>query len=185
MNKTDNSLAIRFGIISGLLFTLLCFGCWAAGIKVFGSFLIWYTWLPIIFVIILVGAFQRRKQLGGYMTFKDALVFAFLAYVIYEVFYAVATLVLFRLIDPELQQKVFIQIMESTRSMMEKFGASDSQIEDALKRAQESNEKSYTVSQVLLGFGMALIYDFIKSLIIALIAQRKKPEFADVRDTNI
>jgi uncharacterized membrane protein len=115
------------------------------------------------------------------MTFKEALVFAFLAYVIYEVFYAVATLVLFRLIDPELQQKVLIQIMESTRSFMEKFGASDTQIEDAMKSAQENSEKSYTISQVLLGFGYALIYDFIKALIIALIARRKKPEFADVR----
>ena len=181
MNRTDNSLAIRFGIISGLLFTLLCFGCWAAGISVFGKFLIWYTWLPVIFVIILIGAFQRRKQLGGYMTFKEGLVFAFLAYVIYEVFYAVATLVLFRLIDPELQQKVLIQIMESTRSFMEKFGASDSQIEDAMKSAQENSEKSYTISQILVGFGLALIYDFVKSLIIALISQRKKPEFADVR----
>ena len=185
MNTNKHSLAIRFGIIAGLLFTLLCFGCWAAGIKTFGTFLIWYTWLPIIFVIILIGAFQRRKQLGGYMTFKEALVFAFLAYVIYEVFYAVATLVLFRLIDPQLQDKVFIEIMETTRSFMEKFGASDSQIEDALKKAQENNEKSYSISQILVGFGMALIYDFIKSLIIALISQKKKPEFADVRDTNV
>ncbi|HYJ38322.1 MAG TPA: DUF4199 domain-containing protein, partial [Chitinophagaceae bacterium] len=94
MNK-DNSLAIRFGLIAGLLVTLLYFGCWAAGIKVFGNFLIWYTWLPVILGIILVGAFQRRKQLGGYMSFKEGLVFAFLAYVIYEVFYAVSTLVLF------------------------------------------------------------------------------------------
>ena len=185
MNRTNHSLAIRFGIIAGLLFALLCFGCWAAGIKTFGSFLIWYTWLPVIFVVILVGAFQRRKQLGGYMTFKEGLVFAFLAYVIYEVFYALTTIVLFRVIDPELQQKVFIEIMESTRRMMESFGASDSQIEDALKSAQESNESAYTFKQIILGFGMALIYDFIKALIIALISQKKKPEFADVRDTNI
>jgi hypothetical protein len=180
----DKRLAIRFGIIAGLLFTVLCFGCWAAGMKVFSSFLIWYTWLPIIFIIFLIGAFQRRKQLGGYMSFKEGLVFVFLGYVIYEVFYAVTTLVLFRLIDPQLQDKVFIEIMETTRSFMEKFGASETQIEDALKSAQENNEKSYTISQILVGFGMALIYDFIKSLIIALIAQRKKPEFADIPGAN-
>ena len=184
MNK-DNSLAIRFGLIAGLLVTLLYFGSWAAGIKVFGNFLIWYTWLPVIFGIILIGAFQRRKQLGGYMSFKEGLVFAFLAYVIYEVFYAVATLVLFRLIDPQLQDKVFIHVMEVTRNVMESVGAEDSQIEDTLKKAQESNEESYTIKQIILGFGMSLIWDFIKSLIIALISQRKKPEFGNVRDTNL
>jgi hypothetical protein len=184
MNNNNNRLAIRFGMIAGLLFTLLCFGCWAAGIGVFASFLIWYTWLPVIFVIILLGAFQRRRQLGGYMTFKEALVFSFLAYVVYEVFYAVSTLVLFRMIDPQLQDKVFIHIMDATKSFMEKVGASDSQIDDAIKQAQENNEKSYTVSQIFLGFGMALIYDFIKSLIIALISQKRKPDFVDIKDTN-
>src|ERR1700730_7022027 len=101
MNNKDKKLAIRFGIIAGLLFTLLCFGCWAGGIEIFGTFLIWYTWLPIIFILFLFGAFQRRKQLGGYMNFREALVFAFLAYAIYEIFYAVVTLVLFKFIDPQ------------------------------------------------------------------------------------
>jgi hypothetical protein len=55
MNKNNNSLAIRFGMIAGMLFTLLCSGWWAAGIGVFGSFLIWYTWLPVIF--------EPKKQL--------------------------------------------------------------------------------------------------------------------------
>jgi len=181
MNQNNNTLAIRFGIIAGLLFSALYFGCWAAGIKTFSSFLIWYTWLPVIFVLVLVGAFQRRKQLGGYMTFKEGLMFAFLAYVIYELFYALTTIILFKWIDPEAQQKVLIEIMDTTRSMMEKFGASDSQIDDALKRAQDDSEKTYSYGQIALGFGLALIYDFIKSLIIALISQRKKPEFADIR----
>jgi Protein of unknown function (DUF4199) len=184
MNK-DNSLAIRFGLIAGLLFTLLCFGCWAAGIKVFGNFLIWSTWIPVFFIIILVGAFQRRKQLGGFMSFKEGLVFAFLAYVIFEVFYAVSTFVLFRLIDPQLQDKVFIYVMDVTRNLMESIGASDSQVDDAIERARESNQEAYTIKQVILGFGLSLIWDFIKSLIIALISQRKKPEFGDVRSTNL
>jgi hypothetical protein len=181
MNQNNNSLAIRFGTIAGLLFIAFYFGCWAGGIKTFSSFLIWSTWLPVIFVIILIGAFQRRKQLGGYMTFKEALVFSFLAYFIFELFYAVATVILFRLIDPQLQQKVLIETMETMRSFMEKFGMDDSQIEDAMKSAEESSEKAYTFGQIFLGLGLALIWDFIKSLIIALISQRKKPEFADIR----
>jgi hypothetical protein len=88
MERNTNSLAIKFGITGGLIFAILAFACWAGGINFFANFLMIYTWVPVILVLVLIGAFRRRKQLGGYMSFKEALVFAFLAYVIYEVFYS-------------------------------------------------------------------------------------------------
>jgi uncharacterized protein DUF4199 len=176
----ENRLSFRFGIIAGLLYSALSFGCWAAGIKTFSSFLIWYAWLPIIFVLFIVGAFQRRKQLGGFMSFKEGLVFAFLAYIIYEVFYALVTLILFKIVDPQLHSKVMVHVAESTRGMLERFGATDSQIDEALKNIEEGSKDEYTFKQIILGFGMALIYDFIKSIIIALISQKRKQEFPDI-----
>jgi hypothetical protein len=184
MNRTNNTLAIKFGVIAGLLFAALCFGCWAAGMNVFASFLIWYTWLPVIFGLFLIGAFQKRKQLGGYMSFKEALVFAFLAYVIYEVFYAIVTIVLFKIVDPQLQDKVLVTIMDKTRAFMEKVGASETTIDDAMNKAQKSNQETYSVKQIFIGFGTSIIYDFAKSIIIAAISQRKKPEFAETKESN-
>jgi hypothetical protein len=184
MNKLDNRLAIRFGIIGGLLFAVFCIGCWAGGMNTFASFLIWYTWLPVIFVLFLIGAFQRRKQLGGYMSFRDALVFAFLAYVIYEVFYVIVTIVLFKIIDPQLQDKVLVIVLDKTRTFMENMGASQSTIEDALNKAKQNNEGTYSVKQIFMGFGMSLIYDFVKSVIIAAITQRRKPEIAQIKESN-
>jgi Protein of unknown function (DUF4199) len=184
MNRTDNILAIKFGVIAGLLFAGLCFGCWAAGMNAFASFLIWYTWLPVIFALFLIGAFQKRRQLGGYMSFKEAMVFAFLAYVIYEVFYAIVTLVLFKIVDPQLQDKVLVSIMDKTRAFMEKMGAQDSTIEDALNKAQQNNKETYSIKQIFIGFGTSIIYDFVKSIIIAAISQRRKPEFAETKESN-
>jgi len=184
MNILDNRLAIRFGIIGGLLFALFCIGCWAGGMNAFASFLIWYTWLPVIFVLFLIGAFQRRKQLGGYMSFKEALVFAFLAYVTYEFFYVIVTIVLFKIIDPQLQDKVLVVVLDKTRTFMENIGASQSTIDDALNKAQQNNEGTYSIKQIFMGFGMSLIYDFVKSVIIAAITQRRKPEFAQIKESN-
>ena len=185
MNSFDNRLAIRFGIMGGLLFAVVCIGCWAAGMNVFASFLMWYTWLPVIFVLYLIGAFQKRRQLGGYMTFKDAVVFAFLAYVIYEVFYAIVTIVLYKVIDPHLQDKVMVVILDKTRNFMENMGAKQEDIDKAMDKAQVSNEGTYSIKQIFVGFGMALIYDFVKSVIIAAITQRRKPEFAEIKGSNI
>ena len=175
---------MKFGVVAGLLFAALCFGCWAAGMNAFASFFFFFTWMPVIFVLFLIGAFQKRKQLGGYINFKEALVFAFLAYVIYEIFYAIVTIVLFKIVDPQLQDKVLVTIMDKTRAFMEKVGASETTIDDALNKAQQNNKETYSVKQVFIGFGTSVIYDFIKSIIIAAISQRKKPEFAETRESN-
>jgi len=185
MNGFDNRLALRFGIIGGLLFAVICIGCWAAGMNAFASFLMWYTWLPVIFVLFLIGAFQRRKQLGGYMSFRDALVFAFLAYVIYEIFYAIVTIVLYKAIDPHLQDKVMVVILDKTRTFMENMGAKQEDIDKAIDKAQLSNEGTYSIKQIFVGFGMSLIYDFVKSVIIAAITQRRKPVFGEIKESNI
>ena len=182
---SENKLAISFGILAGLLFTIINFACWWAGIEIFSTFLLWYSWLPVIFIIVLTGAFFRRKQLGGYMSFKEGITFCFLAYLIFEVFYAITTLVLFRFIDPQLQEKVFAVVVEKTRKFMEGIGAPDSKIEDALEKAKAGNQSKYTVGQVVMGFGLALLFDFVKSLIIAAIAQRRRPEFAPIKESNL
>jgi hypothetical protein len=179
MNRTDKSLAVKYGVAAGLLFATLCFGCWANGLETYATFLTWYTWIPVVFVLILVGAFQRRKQLGGFMTFKEAIAFCFLAYVIYEIFYAVSTFILYRLVDPTLQERLTAVIIEKTRKFMEGLGAKDSQIEDALKNAEENSKAPYSIRQILLGFGYTLIYDFVKSIILAALTQKRKPEFSN------
>jgi hypothetical protein len=183
MEKNTNSLAIKFGITGGLIFALLAFACWAGGVDLFANFLMIYTWVPVILVLVLIGAFRRRKQLGGYMSFKEALVFAFLAYVIYEVFYALVTIILFRVIDPNLQQKVFSHTKETMQRILENIGAPQSKIDDTLDEVEKSSSETYTIKQIVLGFGTSLIYDFIKSIIIAAVTQKRKPEFAETKNS--
>ena len=67
---------------------------------------------------------------------------------------------------------------------MENMGASQSTIEDALNKAKQNNEGTYSVKQIFMGFGMSLIYDFVKSVIIAAITQRRKPEIAQIKESN-
>ena len=171
--QQSNATAIKFGVISGLIYLLLSIVLWTLGIGTYASFLTWYTWLPVIFIIILVGGFQRRKETGGFLTFKDALKYAFLAYVIYELFYAGTTILLYNILDKNLGKNVMEHTLESVRKMMERFGASEEQIDKAMERAKEqSAEQGF--KQIITGLGIGLILDFIKSLIISLIIRKEK-----------
>ena len=168
-----NKSAITYGVIAGLVYCVLSTIAWVMGTSLFTGFLMAYTWLPVIFVLVLIGAFKERKAMGGYATFKEILRFAFIAYITYEVIYMVYYILLYEVIDTSLSQKVLQESLAKTRAFMEKMGASETDIEKGLDKAREQGEVS-VFKQVFLGFGLELIYDFIKAAIIAAIVKKEK-----------
>jgi len=184
MNRSGNRLSLIYGVIGGLLFAAICFGCWKGGDEVFANFLFWYRFLPVILILFLVGAFQRRKQLGGYMTVREALAFAFLAYVVYEILYAAVTVLLFNIFDPHLQERLLPIILKRSRESLERMQAPANDINKMLEETRKDFQGTFTPKQIILGFGMSVVYDFIKSIIIALISQRKNPALSVPKVAN-
>jgi hypothetical protein len=62
--------------------------------------------------------------------------------------------------------------------MMKKFGASDSQIDEALEA--ERGKDQFAISRVLLGYAISCIVAFIFCLIISVIVKKSKPEFTNI-----
>ena len=118
-----------------------------------------------------------RKANGDILTFQDALKFAFVAYIIIALIEAFGNYVLFNFLDHDLTAKVFEISREKAIKMMDKFGTSDAQKEEALKK-MDSESKQTTIKTVVLGLGLALVWNFCKSLLIALVI-RKEEKFAD------
>jgi hypothetical protein len=126
--------------------------------------------------LIIVGI-KLRKQNDNLLTFAEALKFTFLAYVIYALMEAVGNYVLYAIVDKDLTAKVLEISIQKTQKLMESFGASEQQIEDALAKAQK--EPQFTsFKQVFLGLGIGLIWNFVKSLLISLVI-RREPKFED------
>lgn len=171
-----NKTAVMFGVIAGLVYCVFSTVFWSMGTGPYVSFLSWYTWLPIFFALFMYAAFQYRKQAGGFLEFKQVLQFVFLAYVVYEAIYAVYYIVLYTVIDKELTAKVMQVTLENIRRMLEKFGASEDKIEEAVAKAQKNDTS--VLKQTFLGFGLALVLDFVKSMIIAAIVKKEK-KFTD------
>jgi hypothetical protein len=67
--------------------------------------------------------------------------------------------------------------------ILENIGAPQSKIDDTLDEVEKSSSETYTIKQIVLGFGTSLIYDFIKSIIIAAVTQKRKPEFAENKNS--
>lgn len=169
---------IKWGSINGLIAVLLMYGSWAAGLNTFVSFQFWGNFVPFMIAILIFAGLQIKKQNDGLLPFSQALKFTFMSYVVVAVITAIATYVLYNLIDKELTQKSVQVGLEKTRAMMEKFGASEDDIEKAMKSGMEEGAKGTGFSKILLGTGLFLIWDFIKSLLISLVI-RKEEKFVD------
>jgi hypothetical protein len=169
---------LKYGSICGLIAVLLMYGSWAMGLNLFVTIQFWTAFVPYMIAIIIVGGLQVKKQNEGLLPYSQALKFSFLAYVIAALFIAIATYILYNLIDKDLTQKSVQAGMEKIRSTMEKFGASEDDIAKAMRGAEEEGAKGTGIGKILLGTGLGLIWDFCKCLLISLII-RKEEKFAE------
>ncbi|MES2004815.1 MAG: DUF4199 domain-containing protein [Bacteroidota bacterium] len=165
---------IKYGSICGLIAVLIMYGSWAAGLNTFVSIQFYTAFIPFMIAVIIIGGLQVKKQNGGILPYSQALKFSFLSYVIAALIVAIATYILYNLIDKELTMKSLQVGLEKTRSMMEKFGASEEDIDKALKRAQEDGAQGTGFKKIFLGTGLFLIWDFCKSLLISLVIRKEE-----------
>ena len=169
---------VKYGIIGGLLFLLINFGAWGIGsTDTFVSVISISSFIPYLIIILIVAGLRLRKSNDNLLPFKDALKFVFVAYIIIALTEAVGNYVLYNFLDHELTAKVFEISKEKALKMMQKFGASDQQIDDSMKK-MDSEARQTTFKTVFLGLGFAIIFNFVKSLLIALVI-RKEEKFAD------
>jgi hypothetical protein len=168
---------LKYGAICGLAAILITYCSWAMGINVFMSVSLWSKFVPYMLVIILLAGFNIRKQNGGILAFAQALKFTFLCYVIAELLFAVSNYVLYNLIDTTLAGEVMTRSIEGTRKFMEKMGAPEAKIDEAIKDMQtKGNVMSF--GKILLGMGIYLVWDFVVSLLISLVI-RKEEKFTE------
>jgi hypothetical protein len=69
--------------------------------------------------------------------------------------------------------KVMEISIAKTLQMMEKFGASEAQIEETVKRMQ-AEPKITSFKQVFLGLGLAIVFNFVKALILSIIIKKNE-----------
>ena len=140
----------------------------------------WMTYiLPVMAILIyfVVRAIQSyRKKLGGRINFGPAFVVGILTWLFAALIGGVFN-ILFEIVDPEFTEFSKDSAIEMAEGMMEKFGAPESSIEEALEKMEDQDFSAKgTFFKNLLN---SLIAGSIFSAIIALVFHlmyRRRPE---------
>jgi len=163
---------VKIGLINGAIALLLMYGSYFAGLDTFVTVQFISKLIPYMMLILIIYGFQLRKRNGGYLAFRDGLKYSFMSYVIVAVLVAIGTYILFNLVDKDLTQKSFDLSMEKMKGTFINMGMKEEEIEKAMgKRDAQKTD----LPTIFLGTGFGLIWDFIVSLLVALIIRREKP----------
>src|SRR5690606_5105229 len=103
-------------------------------IELFGSWWLGFVILAINLVIYCVLLSKTKKQLNNDYSFKQAFTTFFIAMLIGATLSTVYNLVLFNFVDPAAKETIQEISVKSTVSMMERFGAPESEIEKAVEK---------------------------------------------------
>lgn len=168
---------LKYGLICGIIALLLMFGSWASGDTIYANVQMYGSFIPYMFGIILFAAFAIRKQNGGFISFAEVLKFSFLAFSVSAVIVGIGNFLLLNFIDQGLNGRMADIGIEKTRQMMEKFGASEEDIEKSVASTQASM-KDTGPKKIFLGIGITIVLGFVEALIVSIIT-KKEEKFQD------
>ncbi len=174
MNQVIKSKGINFGLFFGLALILPVLYAYAINLNYFVSF--WA--LGVLVLTFFVHGFwvigSLKKAQGGYASFKEAFSVFFLANAVGLLISTAMTILIFIVIDPELQTVVKELTINSTTEFMQNMGATTDQISETIDgiNAQEN----YSIGAQIKGYFYTLVVFSILGLLISLILKKKQQE---------
>ena len=172
--KLTSNPGFKWGIISGLASVLLSLGIWVLIPEMMFSF-----WLIILFVILFIlfgvlAGLEKKKELGGYMSFKEGLQAVFLAFVIGSLITSIYSYILYNYLDPSLPDQLKHYSLETTEKWMRKFKAPQEQIDEQLDKVA-AQDFAMSAGKIFISYLQQLIAYFVFAAIISLIIRKKRP----------
>lgn len=171
MENPAKKISTSYGVYLGVSLILIVVLAYAFDLSLFTEW--WFGISLLIFVVVMASmATSKAKKLStNLFKFKDAFGAYFLTVFVGTFISLIFTIVLFNVIDSQAAETLTELTIESTRKMMEGFGAQEAQINEALQEMQ--GESQYSVMNQLKGYGFQLIMYAVIGLIVALIFKEK------------
>src|SRR5690348_11122629 len=130
----------------------------------------------LLFYLLVIGGlfyagFLYRKELGGYISFKELLGGLLISILIIELIYLIFSTAYVKYIEP-----TFIDKLKRTwLAYFTSHNVPQDKINDAMKKFDDAGV--ITLGTLVRSYGFSIIIDAIFALIIAGILRKKKPEF--------
>ena len=121
-----------------------------------------------------------RKKIGGYWNFKSALKGIFLMAFVAGLFGMVFNFVFYKFVEPDAFEKISGYVTEGTTKTFENLGMEQDKIDEAVEKQLEAMKGQFdpTAKDLAKNFGIAILIEFIMSLIFAAIFKKESPAFA-------
>ena len=138
-------------------------------------------WVTVFNLGLVIGApiyygVKWKQFKGGYLEMKPAFLVIFLIFAVASLISTAFNFTLYTVVDPELPEALFNEVLESTVNFMEKLGTPEEQIDKTIEDMQRSKE-DYGLIPALEGYGYALIFGAIVALIGGAIIKKNPPVF--------
>lgn len=129
----------------------------------------------LLYIIFMVwAAKEQREKNSGFITFGEAFKTVFLTGLVGSVISIFFTLIWMNLVDTSLAEKLAEMALDSSRTMMEKLGADEDVIADAIEKVEEDMEDRFTPLNFMLQGLQGILMGLIPSAIIAAIMKREE-----------
>jgi len=175
-----NKAASTNGVIIGILSTVIGVVTYYVFPSLLGSMSFGIGTLVVSLLIYIFFTLDLKKKIGGFWTFKEALKGIFLMSFIAGLVYSLANVVFYKFIEPGAFEKI-AGFMESGMSQtFENMGMEQEKIDEAVAKQIEGIKAQYdpTFAQFFKNLGIAVIIQFVMSLIFAAIFKKEAPVFA-------
>lgn len=175
-----NKAASTNGVIIGILSTVIGVVTYYVFPSLLGSMSFGIGTLVVSLLIYIFFTIDLRKKIGGYWNFKEALKGIFLMSFIAGLVYSLANVVFYKFIEPGAFEKI-AGFMESGMSQtFENMGMEQEKIDETVAKQIEGIKAQYdpTFAQFFKNLGIAVIIQFVMSLIFAAIFKKETPVFA-------
>lgn len=165
---TPSAVAIRYGLIIGLISIIISFGLSTAGLDQTPA-----KWLTT--VVLLVGIWLAhsnfKQQNAGFMTYGQGLTIGTVLSAVVAVLSVVYTYVYVTFLNPDFAKP----ILDKARADMEARGnMSDAQIEQAMNWTAKFVDGPMMLTFIVV---FVILTGFVASLVIAAITKNPRPEF--------
>src|SRR5689334_14411564 len=156
---------VIIGVINGVIALIILFGSYAGTIDTFNTAMFIARFAPYMMLNLVLNRFRLRKKNSGVLTFKDALQYALLSFVLADVMIGIVTYFLYNVIDPDLTRRSIDYAIRGYEQDMAKMDP-----KHRMEMAREIDNLRKTdpntpLRVIVSGFGIELLFDFVKSLI--------------------
>lgn len=162
---------VKFGIILGVFSILSTTLMYCIDLKLFVNIWIGVCLFLISLAIGIVSVAQSKKQIGGFITFKEAFTAFFITMAIGLALNILFSILLFNVIDPDAALTIRDNIIEYTVTMLQKANTPSATIKQQVETMRSTN--SYSISNQIQTYFWFLLFYIIVGLLVAIALRNK------------